>query len=251
MMKLKFSIITVCLNSGKTISNTIESVLNLSCGNYEYIIVDGKSTDNTLDIIKSFKHRFDNKNIPYKYVSEPDGGIYDAFNKGLKLSKGDWISFLGADDIYMPDVIENINKTFPERKVDFIYGKVKIKGGKLFDGTWSWRKFKRKMSIPHIGSFHNKNYFSKYGIFNTSYKIAGDYELLLRAKEKLKTHKIENVVVLMGNEGISNTAIKKVFTETTRAKRETANISYLVCLLDLFYWRMKYKVKKMMSAENR
>ena len=100
------SIITVCFNSEKTIQKTIQSLLNQSVTGFEYILVDGKSKDSTIEIIKSFENKFKEKGISYKWISEKDTGIYNAFNKGINLSKGKWISFLGSDDIYLKTAIE-------------------------------------------------------------------------------------------------------------------------------------------------
>jgi glycosyltransferase involved in cell wall biosynthesis len=96
-------IITVSFNSGKTIRATIRSLLNQKCTNFEYIIIDGNSTDNTLEIIKSYENKFALKNVRYKYTSEPDNGIYNACNKGLNLINGNWVAFLGSDDYYSPE----------------------------------------------------------------------------------------------------------------------------------------------------
>mgnify|MGYP000371187973 CR=1 FL=1 len=106
MKNVLVSIITVSFNSDKTIKDTIESVLNQTDTNIEYIIVDGKSTDETIKIVKSFEKQFQEKGISYKWISEEDSGIYAAFNKGIKMSSGKWISFLGSDDIYLNNAIE-------------------------------------------------------------------------------------------------------------------------------------------------
>lgn len=244
----KFSIITVCFNAETTIKNTINSVLAQTIQNFEYIIIDGKSTDKTVKVIKSFKEQFRAKNISYTWISEPDQGIYDAFNKGVELATGEWISFLGADDIYVNNALELYSKYFPEKEVDFIYSNVEIANNKVINDIWSWAKFRRRMHIAHVGGFHNRKYFMKYGLFDTSYKIAGDYELLLRAKEHLKSHKVNATTVFMGNDGISNTQIKKVYLETTRAKKETAQVSSVICQLDFLIWMFKFVVKKGIHA---
>ena len=96
-----FSIVTASYNSEKTISDTINSVLNLDFQDFEYIIIDGNSSDDTLEIIQSAVHKFEAKGVSYKFISEKDKGIYDAWNKGIKISEGKWISFLGSDDSYL------------------------------------------------------------------------------------------------------------------------------------------------------
>lgn len=242
------TIITVCQNSEATIRDTIESVLNQTYNNIEYIIVDGKSNDSTLEIIKSYQNKFKERNFNYLWISETDTGIYEALNKGVKLASGNWISFIGSDDKYTENAVELYMKNRPKNDVDLMYSNIKIKGKKNNTGVWSWDKFRRSMNIAHVGAFHHKNYFEKYGVFDTSYKIAGDYELLLRAKDKLRTHKLNEFTVIMSGDGISNRNIEKVYSETTRAKKETAQVSPIICHLDYYKWILKYKVKKIVNA---
>lgn len=248
MKKPLISIITACKNSEETIRDTIESVLNQTYNNIEYIIIDGKSNDSTLDIIQSYQEKFKEKKFNYLWISEKDTGIYDAFNKGVKLANGNWISFIGADDKYTENAVELYIKNLPENEVDLLYSNIEIKGKKNNTGVWSWHKFRRSMNIAHVGAFHNRKCFEKYGLFDPSYEIAGDYELLLRAKENLRTHKLNEITVIMSDDGISNSNIKKVYLETTRAKKETAGVSPFICQLDYHKWMFKYKVKKIANA---
>ena len=104
------------------------------------------------------------------------------------------------------------------------------------------------MTIPHIGAFHNRKYFEQYGMFDPTYKIAGDYELLLRAKQQLKTHAIDRFTVVMGLDGVSNNYIKQVYSETTRAKLETAQLPWLWCKIDFVVWIVKFWIKKGINA---
>ena len=245
-----FSIITASFNSEKTIKETIESVLHQTVTNFEYILIDGKSSDKTVEIIQSFEKQFKEKKISYQWISESDTGIYNAFNKGIKLAKGNWISFLGSDDIYLENALEfyknKIEKLSTE--IDFIHSKVQVENGKMFANSFKWNKFKRKMTIAHVGGFHNKEYFIKYGLFNEAYKIAADYELLLRAKDHLKTSWINELTVIMGNDGISNDQIKKVYLETTKAKIETGNSTIFIAKMDYYVWMIKYQIKKLLYA---
>jgi len=251
--KQLLSVISASLNSEKTIKKTIESVLNQTISNFEYIVIDGNSNDKTIAIVKSFEDKFTKKGISYKWISENDTGIYDAFNKGINLSKGKWISFLGSDDIYKDNAIELYYKNIVElkREVDFIHSEVKVGERKIIKGEWSWKIFKRDMNIAHVGAFHHKKYFEKYGLFDTSYRIVGDYELLLRARSNLKALKINEVTAIMGDEGISNKSIKEVFKEATRAKIETAKVSKINSQLDYYKWLLKYQIKKVLYALTR
>ncbi len=245
-----FSIITATFNSEKTLERTIKSLLSQNISNFEYIIVDGKSTDSTLDIIKAFENEFKNKKIPFTWISEKDKGIYDAFNKGIKLSKGNWISFLGSDDYYIEGAlesyiieIEKLNENF-----DFIHSNVKVDEKKIIKDKWEWKKFKRSMNIAHVGAFHNMNYFKKYGLYNTDYKIAGDYELLLRAKDSLKAHWFNKITAVMADGGVSNSQVKNVYLETTKAKIKSGKIHFILSKIDYYTWMFKYRVKSLLNA---
>ena len=196
------SIITATYNSGKTLEKTLVSVLNQNYIKVEYIIVDGDSKDNTLEIIKLYQEKFQKKNIQFKWISEKDSGVYEAWNKGLRLVSGKWVSFLGSDDIYVENALEKYAKYAKENPdADFIYSKIKIVHGnnliRVIKRKWNWNKFKINMTIPHVGGFHNMNYFKQYGFFDESYKIAGDYEMLLRAKNKLKTVFVNDFTVIL------------------------------------------------------
>jgi glycosyltransferase involved in cell wall biosynthesis len=244
------TVVTATYNSEKTIKDTIESVLNQNYPNIEYVIIDGDSKDFTLDIIKSYENKFKAKGISYKWISEKDSGIYDALNKGIEISSGEWISFLGSDDYYLKDSLELYGKEIVKRPdYDFIYSKVQIFQGnkdlKLVDREWSWKVFKRRMDIAHVGAFHNRNYFKKYGKFSTSYKIAGDYELMLRAQSLLKAFQINTITAKMNYGGISNQNVLKSLNETFRAKNETGNISFFICVWDYIYIYVIIMLKKM------
>ncbi len=252
-ISMKLSIITATFNSEKTLAATINSILKQTQVNIEYIVVDGASTDQTIDIIKSFEEVFKSKGITFKWISEKDNGIYDAWNKGLQLSTGEWISFLGSDDIYVDNALKSYSEFISqqEKEIDLVYSNVNIindNGDVLrkINGKWSWKVFRRKMNIAHVGSFHNMKYFEKYGKFNTDYKIAGDYELLLRARKTLRTAKLDLVTVMMGYGGISNNQIFKVFSESIRAKHETGRVHILLCYVDFLKEYLIYMIKKIL-----
>ncbi|MBR9844579.1 MAG: glycosyltransferase [Algicola sp.] len=248
---MKLSIITATFNSEKTLASTFNSILKQTHVSFEYIVVDGASTDQTVTIIKSFEEAFKSKEIAFKWISEKDNGIYDAWNKGLKLSTGEWVSFLGSDDVYLDNALTSYSEFISqqEKEIDLVHSNVNIinDNGDLLrkvNGKWSWKVFRRKMNIAHVGAFHNMKYFKKYGTFNTDYKIAGDYELLLRAGKKLRTAKLDSVTVLMGYGGISNDQIFKVFSESIKAKHETGRVNILLCYVDFLKEYLIYMIKK-------
>jgi len=250
---MRLSIITATFNSEKKLTATFNSILNQTFKSIEYIVVDGKSNDNTINIIKDFENKFKSNGISFKWISEKDNGIYDAWNKGLKLSTGTWISFLGSDDIYLDHALESYHKFIVKQKDEFdlIYSNCNVvnddsKVLRQIDGVWTWNVFKRNMNIAHVGAFHNAKYFEIHGNFNTNYKIAGDYELLLRAKHKLRTTKINSVTVLMGYGGVSNNQIFKVFSESIKAKHITGKVNIFLCYFDFIKAYLIYAVKKIL-----
>lgn len=205
---MKVSIITVCYNSEKTIEKTIKSILSQSYKNYEYIIIDGSSTDKTLEIIKNYEKYFTRN---FMYISEKDQGIYDAMNKGIKKASGDIIAILNSDDYYLPDTLKEVVKEFENSKEKIVSGKVELvdkneKIVKILKNNYSYLKnIKKRMVINHPATFVKKEVYEKEGIFDINYKIAGDYEFLSRvivAGYKIKF--LDKVLVKMLNEGISN-----------------------------------------------
>ncbi|WP_299670562.1 glycosyltransferase family 2 protein [uncultured Polaribacter sp.] len=244
-----FTIVTASFNSALTIKRTVKSVLAQTITDFEYIIVDGNSKDSTLAIVKSFEVDFKKKGIVYKWISEKDFGIYDAFNKGIKEASGKWISFLGSDDFYLKIALASYKKKIEDLNFepDFIHSSIKIDHKICFKKAWKWKDFKRKMTIAHAGGFHNAAYFQKYGLFDTNYKIAADYELLLRAKDKLKTSYLNNFILVMSSEGISNNRVIDVYKETTSAKIKIG-LNRTLAKADFILWSFKYKVKNILHA---
>lgn len=176
------SIITVCYNSEKTIQNTIESVLNQSYQNYEYIIIDGSSTDRTLGIINEYKSKFNGR---MRWISEKDDGLYYAMNKGINIAKGDLIGIINSDDWYNSKALEMIVNNY-EKDIDIYYGDIysfrkienhfytrRINGNKL-------NLIKNGMTIPHPSCFVNKKWYSKLK-FDTRYRIGADYKFILES----------------------------------------------------------------------
>ena len=186
------SIITVCLNSEKTIEQTIQSVINQTYPNIEYIIIDGKSTDGTLDIIDKYKDKIS------IFVSERDKGIYDAMNKCLKLATGELIGIINSDDWYEPDAVENIVNTFLEdRTAQIFYGDMNVYEKDKFRGIRypsSLKELHTWMAIPHPSVFIANEVYKKYR-FNSKYKIGADRDLMLKLYSKNYTFKYINKII--------------------------------------------------------
>lgn len=185
---LKFSVITATKNAEQHLEKTIKSVNSQIYLNFEHVIIDSLSNDRTLDIIKKYSndHRI-------KLISEKDKGISDAFNKGIKLSSGDWIIFLGAGDTFInSDVLLFANRHLKALKNNYIvWGNTllidnNLKMVKRINGNITKSKLKRYMCLPHQSTFHNKTFFQKFGVYDNIYKSSMDYDLLLKSINQIK-----------------------------------------------------------------
>ena len=174
-VKYKVSVITVVYNSVDTIEQTIQSVLNQTYKNIEYIIIDGLSTDGTQKIIEQYLDC-----IAY-FISEKDNGIYDAMNKGIKLAKGQLIGIVNSDDSYELDTVEQVVTHFGNNRYEVIYGMQRI----YLDGEEKTvviyhHEFLPQQMITHPTCFVTRETYEKFGVFDTQYHSAADYDLMLR-----------------------------------------------------------------------
>lgn len=238
------SIITVVFNGAKTLRATIDSIVPQLSDDVEYIVIDGGSSDGTQDIITRYANH-----LAY-WSSEPDGGIYDAWNKGLARASGRYISFIGADDVLLLDAIRvylNSTRQWPE--IEYWSSKVVLghMAGRVIGQKWRWRRFRRYMTVAHVGSLHRRDLFDRFGTYDTSYRIAGDYEFLLRAGASLKTGFVDQVTVLMGKEGVSNKFVLQALAETARAKRSTNATSFLITEFDDCIARLKHAARSLLG----
>jgi glycosyltransferase involved in cell wall biosynthesis len=200
----KISIITPVFNAQNTIAQTINSVLSQNYSNLEYIIVDGKSTDDTLKIIEQLK---DERTI---VISEKDKGIYDAMNKGILKSTGEIIGIINADDYYLPNVLTKVAQTYLKTNAEIVYGnlkKIKEINNQIFekDLTPDLSLMPKEMGIFHPSTFVKKSVYETIGIFNTKYKLAADYDFLLRAyMAKIKFVYLNEILTAFRVGGASN-----------------------------------------------
>lgn len=247
MHEIMISIITATYNSAETINDTIKSVLCQTNKDFEYIIVDGGSTDETIDIVKSYESEFSGR---LKWVSEKDKGIYDAMNKGIKMASGDIIGILNSDDYYTSDdILQTIADAFKCQNVDAIYGDIHfIKDGvpdkcvryyssRLFSPFWLRFGF-----MPAHPSFYCKReVFDKSGLYRLDYKIGSDYEMMVRLfrKHKISSRYVPKDFVTMRTGGASNSNLQSRLTlikEDVKACRDNGIYTneLFICLKFLY-----------------
>ena len=210
---MKVSIITVSYNSALTIADTIKSVINQDFKDVEYIIIDGKSSDNTLAVIEPFKAQI------ARIVSEPDKGIYDAMNKGLALATGDLIGILNSDDVYADNsVISDIVAAIQRANTDACYADLcyveKDNLSKVVrywkSGSYKKENFQKGWMPPHPTFFLKRACYQKFDVFNTDFRTSADYEIMLRMlyKHGVSCTYLPRVIIQMRVGGQSNVSLK-------------------------------------------
>ena len=208
---MKISIITATFNSASTIKDTFESVLKQTYKDIEYIVVDGLSKDNTVDIIKEYEPKFNGR---MRWISEKDKGLYDAMNKGIAMATGDVVGILNSDDFYTSDdALAVIADTIKDKSIDAVYGDIHFVNDNDLNKCvryYSSAIFKRSLMriglMPAHPSFYcRREVYTKYGPFNTSYKIGADFESLLRYIyiNRIRTKYIKKDFVTMRTGGAS------------------------------------------------
>jgi hypothetical protein len=240
------TVITVVFNGVKTLEETIKSVINQTYLNVEYIIIDGGSTDGTLDIIKKYEDTID------YWVSESDNGIYDAWNKAINVFMGSYAAFLGSGDVYSYEAISlYVDYILIYGDVDYIsskielYDKKKLEPLRIIGSKWEWNKFRKFMNVAHVGSLHYRKLFLNSGLFNIEYKIAGDYEFLMRSADNLRAGFVNKVTVKMDINGISHNSYK-VFFETARLKDRFASRNRLAIYFEMIIAILKTFLRKIL-----
>jgi glycosyltransferase len=253
---MKISIITVSYNSSKTIKDTFDSVLNQSYIDIEYIVIDGNSKDTTVEIIKEYEKFFKGKDIEFKWISEKDKGLYDAMNKGIKMATGDYIGILNSDDFYCDNfVIEKVVNALKLNNTNSLYANlyyVDENNTIKIIRNWKSQEFNKKLfgngwHPAHPTFFVKKEIYEKYGIFNLNYKIAADYEIMLRFLEKYKisTQFLDEYLVKMRLGGESNQSIKNIIKANNECynawKDNGLKISKLFIIKKLFRKILQYR----------
>ncbi len=233
----KVSIVTVVFNGDAHLEQTIRSVIGQNYPNLEHIIIDGGSTDKTLDIIKKYE-----EHIAY-WVSEPDDGIYHAMNKGIEASSGEVIGFINADDWYEPGIVEWAVDILEVSGVDVVHGSMCIlqqgKKALVKPAPHNLDRFAKGMLLNHPTVFARRELYEKYGLFDTRYKIAADWELMLRWwLNDAEFYADDKVFANFRMGGISSIYLRKSFEE----KHEIRRKHHILKFLDYYYLydRLKY-----------
>ncbi|MBE6341038.1 MAG: glycosyltransferase [Bacteroidales bacterium] len=230
-MSIQISIIIATYNAASTLTKCLEGIVNQLNDETELIIIDGGSRDSTCDIINSYRQYIDYT------ISEKDNGVYDAWNKGIRVARGKWIAFIGADDVLLPNAIEIYMNLIHHKKdidtYDYICAHVEYidTSGRILN-IWGnepkWNKMKKGMAPAHVASLHNKkNLFEEIGVYDyVHFPICADYELLLRKRECLKYIFLPNNIARMQKGGMSFSVNAIRETYNIRKKHKSISIMY-------------------------
>jgi glycosyltransferase involved in cell wall biosynthesis len=234
------TVVTAVYNGQPYVTACLESVLSQDYPNIEHIVLDAGSTDGTLNVLRQYDDRI------ALWKSEPDRGIYDAWNKGLLEAHGEWICFLGADDEFLPGAISAyMVLAIANPEAEYLSSKTTVVHATGYTRTlglaWKWRTFSRTMCTAHVGSMHRRSLFDRLGSYNTSYRIVADYELLLRARSELNAAYMPVLTVNMRYGGVSST--HKMFQEQARAKVATGGRFRLLATAELCFEYAKFWVR--------
>lgn len=229
---MKISLITATYNSAETLRDTMQSVLNQTFKDVDYIVVDGGSKDATMDIVKEFEPKFEGR---LRWVSERDKGIYDAMNKGVRMAQGDIVGILNSDDFFASDkVLETVNNAFTKNPtIEGVYADVRYvdwhdtgKTVRMFSG----KDFKREKLCwgkmpPHPSFYVRRGCYDKCGLYSLDYPICADYDMFVKMiwEANIKTLYINDVFVNMRSGGTSSSGIRvhhKIMKERMRCVRE-------------------------------
>ena len=229
---MKISLITVTFNSAETLRDTMQSVLNQTFKDIDYIIVDGNSKDGTLDIVMEFEHLFEGR---LRWVSEPDKGIYDAMNKGVKMAQGDVVGILNSDDFFASDyVLQTVADAFAGNPaLEGVYADVRYVNWQDTSKTvriFSGKDFKREKLCwgkmpPHPSFYVKRSCYNRFGLYSLDYPICSDYDMFVKMiwVGNINTLYINDVFVNMRSGGTSSNGVKvhrKIMRERMRCVRE-------------------------------
>lgn len=238
----RVSVVTAAFNAASLLARSVESVLAQDYRDVELVVVDGGSTDGTLDLLARYGDRV-------RWISEPDRGIYDAWNKGIELATGEWIGFLGADDAYLPGALSAYMAACADTDAEYASSLVRwipARGRpKIIGGPWGWPAFRRYMTTAHVGSLHRRTLYEQYGNYDLTYRIVGDYELLLRPRDRLRAVFVPVLTAEMQAGGVSDTY--RSLHESSRARTLSGGRSRRLAPLDIAVDHVKLAARRMVD----
>lgn len=252
---MKVSIVTATFNSAATLATTMESVRDQDYANIEHILVDGRSSDRTVDVIRSYPH-------VARFISEPDSGLYDAINKGIRLATGDVVGILNSDDFFpSPHVVSRIVDALRLRQVDAVFGDVAFVRPDKLDKIvriYSSRKFHPRQFVrgympAHPTFYVRRRCYEQFGVYRTDYQIAADYELLVRFihRHRISYAYLPMTMVYMRTGGVSNRTIASRYVlnrEIVRACRENGLTTNMARLSLKYLFKVFEYVRPRISA---
>lgn len=241
------TVITAVFNAKNNLAECLESVLCQDYPNIEHIVIDGGSTDGTIDLLREYSDR-----IAF-WQSERDQGVYDAWNKGLALAQGEWICFLGADDRFLPGAISTYMHLASENpKAEFLSSRewwIHPSGYRRLRGEpWKWAKFSRRNCIAHVGSMHRRSLFDRVGNYDLTFGTASDYELLLRSRNTLQAAFTPAITVVMRGGGMTDR--RCALADATKASTLTGGRNPILANLDLTLANIKFYLRPLRRLGN-
>lgn len=254
---IKITIITVTYNRAHVIRSAIEGVLSQKYDNYEYIIVDGASGDNTLDVIRSYEPKFGGR---MRWISEPDNGLYDAINKGIKMATGDIVGIINSDDYFhRDDVFTIIAKAFEDSSIGVTFGNERIIKPEnpdvnyRFEQPWYFRPWMFRIGLepPHPSFYARRELFEKYGYYKMGYVISADYDLMMRFLfvHKVKYKYLNHTILTFRASGISTDSSNRLMMnkEQVRACKENG----IWTCLPMVYLKYFFKIPELFIYKHR
>jgi glycosyltransferase involved in cell wall biosynthesis len=254
---VKISIITVTFNRAHIIRDAIEGVLLQKYKNYEYIIVDGASKDNTVDILKEYEPKFEGR---MRWISEPDNGLYDAINKGFKMATGDVLGIINSDDFFhRDDVFETIANGFTDSTIQVVFGNERIINPNnpdvnyRFEAPWYFRPWMFRIGLepPHPTFYARKELFEKWGYYRMGYVISADFELMMRFMyiHKAKYKYLNHTLLTFRNSGISTDSANRhmMNKEIVRA----CAVNNIWTCIPLVYLKYIFKIPELWFGKNK